>query len=73
MENSLLELWSEDNYGEKTDEILETLTVQDIINAVNTESYSKVLGFDQDFHKYLGGVTKKLLKLLSPSSCKLIY
>ena len=58
MENSLLELWSEDNYGEKTDEILETLTVQDIINAVNTESYSKVLGFDQDFHKYLGGVTK---------------
>ena len=58
MENSLLEIWTEDNYGEKTAEVLDKLTSQDIINAVNTESYSKALGFEQNFQKYLGGVTR---------------
>ena len=58
MENSLLEIWTEDVYGEKTAEVLDTLTDQDVINAVNTETFSKVLGFDQDFQKYLGGVTR---------------
>ena len=58
LENSLLELWSEDNYGEDTDDIIDTLTQQDIINAVNNQTFSKTLGFDQDFTKYLGGVQR---------------
>ena len=58
MENSLLEIWSEDNYGDETEELLDTITEEDIVNAVNTNTFSKVLGFDQDFTKYLGGVTK---------------
>ena len=58
LENSLLELFSEDNYGNKTDAIIEKLTQEDIIEKVNTETFSKVLGFDQDFKKYLGGITR---------------
>ena len=58
MENSLLEIWSPDNYGPETDELLDNLTEEDIIKAVNEISYSKVLGISQDFTKYLGSVTR---------------
>jgi len=58
MENSLLEIWSEDNYGDDTDELLENLTQEDIIKAVNEISYSKVLGIQQDFTKYLGSIER---------------
>ena len=58
MENSLLEIWSEDNYGEDTDELIENLTEEDIIKAVNEISYSKVLGIQQDFTKYLGSIER---------------
>merc|ERR1711892_1406909 len=58
MENSLLEIWSEDNYGEQTEELLESLTQEDIIKAVNEISYSKVLGITQDFTKYLGSIER---------------
>ena len=58
MENSLLELWSEDNYGEDTEELLQTITQEEIIRAVNEDTFSKELGFEQDFTKYLGGVER---------------
>ena len=58
LENSLLELWSEDQYGQQTEEILETISQEEIIRAVNEDSFSKVLGFDQDFTKYLGGIER---------------
>jgi len=58
MENSLLEIWSPDNYGPETDELLDNLTEEDIIKAVNEISYSKVLGISQDFTKYLGSITR---------------
>jgi len=58
MENSLLEIWSEDNYGEQTEELLDSLTQEDIIKAVNEISYSKVLGITQDFTKYLGSIER---------------
>ena len=58
LENSLLELWSEDNYGEETDAVLNNLNQQDVIDAVNNQTFSKTLGFDQDFSKYLGEVTR---------------
>ena len=58
LENSLLELFSEDNYGSQTDDLLDTLTKEDILDAVNTETFSKVLGFNQDFTQYLGGVER---------------
>ena len=57
-ENSLLEIWSEDNYGEDTDQILEKLTQEDIIRAVNNVTFSKVLGIQQDFTKYLGSIER---------------
>jgi len=57
-ENSLLEIWSEDNYGEDTDKILEKLTQEDIIRAVNNVTFSKVLGIQQDFTKYLGSIER---------------
>ena len=57
-ENSLLELWSEDNYGGDTEELLQTITQEEIIRAVNEDTFSKELGFDQDFAKYLGGVER---------------
>ena len=58
LENSLLELWTEDNYGEETDELLDTITEEEIIRAVNSDTYSKVLGYDQDFTKFLGGIER---------------
>ena len=54
----MLELWSEDNYGEDTEELLQTITQEEIIRAVNEDKFSKELGFDQDFTKYLGGVER---------------
>jgi len=58
LENSLLEIWSDDNYGDNTADLLNNLTQQDIINAVNEISYSKVLGIEQDFTKYLGSIKR---------------
>ena len=56
LENSLLELWSEDNYGEKTDTVLDNLTQQDILDAVNNQTFSKTLGI-----KYLAEFTERSL------------
>ena len=57
-ESSLLELWSEDDYGKHTEDLLQTITQEEIIRAVNEDKFSKELGFDQDFAKYLGGVER---------------
>lgn len=58
LENSLLEIWSSDQYGPETEELLRTISQEEIIRAVNEDTFSRTLGFDQDFTKYLGGIER---------------
>ena len=51
-EYSLLEIWK---YNEAT---IRGLTVQDIVDAVNTVDESPVFGYDTDFTDYLGGIKR---------------
>lgn len=51
-EKSLLEIWGYDR------NVLESLSQQDIIDAVNSKEISAIFGFPTNFSEYLGGITK---------------
>ena len=38
-ESSLLEMWAEDQYGAVTEQNIEKLTLQDVLNAINNDTY----------------------------------
>ena len=51
-EYSLLEIWKYDEAR------IRALSVQDIVDAVNTVDESPVFGYDTDFTDYLGGIKR---------------
>ena len=51
-EYSLLEIWKYDEAR------IRALSIQDIIDAVNTVDESPVFGYDTDFTDYLGGIKR---------------
>ena len=51
-EYSILEIWKYQR------SVIEKLTEQDILNAINTVEESPVFGYDTNFTEYLGGVTR---------------
>jgi len=58
MEFSILELWAKDNYRTGTQNKIENLTQQDIVDAINLISISPVFDREQDFSKYLGDIKR---------------
>ena len=51
-EKSILEVWGYDR------ELLESLTQEDIIDAINTVDTSAIFGYPTNFTDYLGGITR---------------
>ena len=51
-EYSILEIWKYQR------SVIERLTEQDILNAINTVDESPVFGYETNFTEYLGGVTR---------------
>ena len=51
-EYSILEIWKYER------SVIEKLTEQDIVNAINTVEESPVFGYETNFTEYLGGVTR---------------
>lgn len=58
MEWSILELWANNGaYDEVTDDLIENLTVEEILDKVNNYTTSGVFLLDKNFKDYLGDVT----------------
>ena len=51
-EYSILEIWKYERA------VIETLTDQDIVDAINTVTESPVFGYETNFTEYLGGVIR---------------
>ena len=59
MERSLLEIWGhQGEYTKETEEKIESLTQQDVINAVNSVHVSGIFLTDTNFTRYLSGVQR---------------
>ena len=63
-EYSLLEIWKYDEAR------IRALSIQDIIDAVNTVDESPVFGYDTDFTDYLGGIKRCAMACVAAKECK---
>lgn len=53
------ELWAKDGYDSQTTlDTFQDITQEDIINAINDNTFSEIFLFNKDFSAYLGGIEK---------------